>query len=473
MPSYDAAVVGSGPNGLCGAIALARAGWRVVVLEGAPTLGGSARTAELTLPGFRHDVCSAIHPMAIGSPFLRTLALHDHGLRWLQPPAAVAHPFDDGTAAVIERDVRTTAHALGEDHEAYRRLFEPLASRWQDLFEDGLAPLGLPSKPWLMAGFGLKSLRAATKLAQGTFRTPRAQALFAGVAAHSVLPLDMAPSAAVGVMLQVAAHAVGWGFPQGGAQAIPDALASVLRGLGGEIVLDHPVASLSDVPTDGPVLFQTSPHALARIAEDDLPARFRKRLRAYRYGPGLCKVDWALDGPIPWAAPACARAATLHLGGPMEALAQSERDAWEGRLSDDPFVLVTQPGLFDPTRAPAGKQTAWAYCHVPAGCDVDRTAVIEAQVARYAPGFQDRILARHTLTATALQASNPNHVGGDVNGGAATLDQLFTRPVAQAVPYATPNPRIWLCSAATPPGGGVHGMAGAHAAAAVLRRWRG
>ena len=472
MPTWDAAVVGSGPNGLCAAIVLARAGWRVVVLEAAPTLGGGARTAELTLPGFRHDVCSSIHPMAIGSPILRTLALHDHGLTWIQPPLPVAHPFDDGTAVVIDRDLAATAHALGADHEAYRRLVEPLVAQWQDLFEDSLGPLGIPSKPLLLAAFGLKAFRPATSLARATFQTERARALFGGLAGHSVLPLDMAPSSAIGLMLQVAAHAVGWPLPQGGAQAIPDALASVLRGLGGEIRVDHPVSRLADVPTAGPVLFECNPHALARICEAELPARFRKKLLAYRFGPGVCKVDWALDGPIPWAAPSCARAGTVHLGGSLDALVASERDAWEGRLSDDPYVLLTQPTLFDPTRAPAGQHTAWAYCHVPAGSDADRTDVIEAQVERYAPGFGDLVLARHTLTATGLEAYNPNYVGGDVNGGAATLDQLFTRPIAQRVPYATPDPRIWMCSAATPPGGGVHGMCGAHAAQAVLRRWR-
>lgn len=467
---FDAAVVGSGPNGLAAAIALAQAGRSVVVYEGAATIGGSARTAPLTLPGFRHDVCSSIHPMAAGSPFFATLPLADHGLRWLRSPAVVAHPLPGEPAVLQHRDPVRTAETLGRDARAYPGLVAPFVERWSELSRDGMAPLGLPASPVLLARFGLHAMLPTTVLARAIFRDERTRAFFAGHAAHSVLPLERSPSAAVGLMLLLAGHAVGWPFPQGGAQAIVDALAGVLRAAGGVIRTGVSVTTLDEVETDGPVLFETSPGALADIAGEALPAAFAARLRRFRWGPGAFKVDWALDGPIPWSDPACGEAATVHLGGSLAAIAAGERAAWRGEHSDTPYVLLAQPGRFDPSRAPEGHTTAWAYCHVPAGSTVDRTEVIEATVERHAPGFRDRILARHVLGPRALEAYNPNYVGGDVNGGSAELDQLFTRPVAQVTPYATPNPRLFLCSASTPPGGGVHGMAGWYAAQAALGR---
>lgn len=471
MSQFDAAVVGSGPNGLAAAVALAQQGRAVVVYEARDQIGGSARTNELTLPGFRHDVCSAIHPMALASPFFRTLPLEAHGLEWVHPPAPLAHPFDDAPAVLLERSIEATAASLGEDGARYARWMTPLVARWEDLIADALAGLALPRSPLLMARFGLWAMRPATMTARSIFRTARGQGWFAGNAAHAIMPLERVPSSAIGMMLTAAGHAVGWPFPRGGAQAIPDALASLLRSLGGTIRTGTPISALEEVETDGPVFFQTGPSVLTRIAGEHLPAGYLRRLGRYRHGPGVFKVDWALDGPVPWRDPACARAATLHLGGTLEELAAGERLAWSGGVCERPYVLFAQQSLFDSTRAPEGKQVAWAYCHVASGSDVDHTEIIEAQVERYAPGFRDRILARSTMGCADYEAYNPSFVGGDINVGVPDLDQLFTRPVMRLNPYATPNPRIFLCSAASPPGGGVHGMAGANAVAALPQRW--
>jgi len=471
MTSFDAAVIGSGPNGLAAAIVLATAGRSVVVLEGADQLGGSARTAELTLPGFRHDVCSAIHPMALGTPLLPSLELERYGLEWIQPPAAVAHPMDDprAPAALLYPDLERTASELGADGGAWRRTLGYYAGRWDELVADAVAPPGLPRSPLLMARFGAHALLPAAVFARRMFREAPARALFAGIAAHSVLPLTRAPSSAVGLMLGAAGHAVGWPLPRGGAQAISDALAAHLRSLGGEIRVGVTIRALAEVPTDGPVLFDTSPAAMAGIAGDALPARFRDRLCRFRHGPGVCKVDWALDGPIPWRDPRVAEAGTVHLGGGLDALIAAEQAPWSGRHAERPYVLLAQQSLFDDSRAPEGRHTGWAYCHVPSGSTGDRSEVIEAAVEAHAPGFRDRILARSVMTAADFQSYNPNYVGGDVNGGASDLDQLLTRPVVRWSPYTTPNPRLYLCSASTPPGGGVHGMCGFYAAQAAMR----
>ena len=468
---FDAAVVGSGPNGLCAAIAMAQAGLSVVVYESRATIGGGVRTAELTLPGFRHDICSSIYPMAIGSPFMRTLSLAEHGLEWIHPQVPLAHPLDLEPAILLERAIDTTASHLDEDAPRYTRMMTPFVTRWEDLASDAMAPLGVPAHPWLMARFGLQAFRSATALAQSAFDGARARALFAGLAAHSVLPLDVMPSSAIGLMLGYAAHAVGWPMPRGGAQQLSDALASLLRALGGVIRTDSRITAIDDVETEGPILFDTSPHHMATIAASALPEGYCRRLRTYRYGPGVFKVDWALDAPVPWRDAACAQAGTVHLGGTWEAIAASERTVWEGRYADQPYVLFAQHSLFDATRAPAGKHTAWAYCHVPNGSTRDMTAVVEEQVERYAPGFRDCILARHTMHAMDYEAYNDNYIGGDINGGAPILSQLFTRPLVRLNPYTTPNRRLYLCSAATPPGGGVHGMCGVYAANAALKRW--
>lgn len=468
---FDAAVVGSGPNGLCAAIVLARAGLSVVVYESRATIGGGMRTAAVTLPGFRHDICSSIYPMAIGSPFMRTLPLSEHGLEWIHPPVPLAHPLDLEPAILLERAVEATASHLGEDALRYRRMMTPFATRWEDLAADAMAPLGIPAHPWLMGRFGWQALRSATSLVQSAFRGARARALLAGLAAHSMLPLDVRPSAAIGLMLGYAAHAVGWPMPRGGAQQLSESLASLLRTLGGVIQTDTHIAGIDEVETSGPILFDISPYHLATIAASALPEGYCRRLRTYRYGPGVFKIDWALDAPVPWRDAACALAGTVHLGGPHETIAASERATWEGRHVDQPYVLFAQHSLFDTTRAPDGKHTAWAYCHVPNGSTRDLTAIIENQVERYAPGFRDCILARHTMHAMDYQAYNDNYVGGDINGGAPILSQLFTRPLVRLNPYTTPNRRLYLCSAATPPGGGVHGMCGVYAANAALKRW--
>ena len=468
---WNAVVVGAGPNGLAAALALAQAGWSVEVFEAGETVGGGARSAELTLPGFVHDVCSAIHPLGAGSPFLSRLPLERHGLRWIHPPLALAHPFDDGTAAALSRSFEETGESFGksEDARAWERLLRPFSEAWEDLAPDLLAPLHLPRHPFRMARFGLLGLRPATALAR-RFRGFRAQALFAGIAAHSCAPLEKAPTAAVGLMLAVAGHGVGWPQPAGGSQRIADALTSLLRELGGRITTGRLVKSVAELPPASACLFDLTPAQMLRLDGLRWPPRYRRRLDRYRYGPGVFKIDWALSGPIPWRAEACRRAGTIHLGGRMEEIAESERACWSGKESERPFVLAGQASLFDPSRAPAGSHTAWAYCHVPHGSTVDMTARIEAQVERFAPGFRDLILARHTKNTAQLETYNPNLIGGDINGGALLLSQLFTRPLVTFNPYATPDPRVFLCSSSTPPSGGVHGMCGYHAAQAVLRR---
>lgn len=463
-------IVGAGPNGLAAGVALAREGWSVLLLEAKETIGGGTRTAELTLPGFRHDVCSAVHPMAVGSPFFRELGL-DGSIDWLYPEVDLAHPMDDGTAGVAVRSLDETADGLGpEDGPAWRDLMAPLAEGWESLAPDLLAPLDLPRSPLRMARFGLSALRSAEGLARARFRGERARALFAGIAAHGVLPLDRPASAAAGMLLGAAAHAVGWPFPRGGAQAIADALAERFRSLGGTIETGRQVRSLADLPPSRAVLFDLTPRQLLAIAGEALPVSYRKKLVDFRYGPGVFKVDWALSEPVPWRAEPCRRAGTLHLGGTLSEIAAGEREVWAGRPAERPYVLVAQPTLLDPSRAPEGRHVAWAYCHVPNDSASDRTEAIEGQMERFAPGFRDVVLARHTMSAPEMEAYNPNYVGGDINGGVQDLGQLFTRPVARVVPYSTPNPRLWLCSSSTPPGGGVHGMCGYHAARAVLAK---
>jgi phytoene dehydrogenase-like protein len=466
---WDAIVVGSGPNGLAAAIALALAGRSVLVLEAAATVGGGTRTAELTLPGFRHDVCSAIHPLALASPFLRSLPLEQHGLEFAQPEIPVAHPFDDGTAVAVHRSLDETADGLGVDADAYRALMGPLAADWQGLVEDLLGPLRRPRHLAADAGFARTGLRSALGLAHSRFADAPARALLAGNAAHSMLPLSAATTAGYGTLLMLLGHAVGWPAAVGGSQAIADALASLLRSLGGEIATGRQVRSAADVRGVRAVLFDVAPRHLLAIAGEELPRRYHRAVKHFRHGPGVFKLDYALEGPVPWTAPECRRAGTVHVGGTLEEIASAEGDVARGRHAARPFVLVAQQSLFDATRAPGGRHTLWAYCHVPNGSRVDAAAAIEAQIERFAPGFRDLILARTARGPAEFEAYDANYIGGDINGGAAGLRQLLARPVARPVPYTTPNPRFFICSASTPPGGGVHGMSGWHAARAALR----
>lgn len=465
---YDAVVVGAGPNGLAAAITLARAGRSVLVLEAAPTVGGGTRSAELTLPGFTHDICSAVHPLGVGSPFFQSLPLHEHGLAWIHPPAPLAHPFDDGSAAVLQRSIGATGATLAGDAGAYWRLMAPLVRGWEQIASGVMGPLRLPRHPLALARFGLRAAWPARRLAEIWFRGDHARTLFAGMAAHSILPLERAPSAAAGLVLAALGHRFGWPIPRGGAQTIADALASYLRGLGGTIVTGARVATLAQLPPARTIMFDLTPRQLLQIAGERLPAGYRRALGRYRYGPGVFKLDWALDGPIPWCAPACTWAATVHLGGSLAEIAESERAAWAGRHAARPFVLLAQPSLFDHTRAPVGQHTAWAYCHVPHGSAFDMTERIEAQIERFAPGFRARILARSTMGPAAMEAYNANYIGGDINGGVQDLTQLFTRPTVSLTPYRTPVPGMYICSSSTPPGGGVHGLCGYFAAQAAL-----
>jgi phytoene dehydrogenase-like protein len=469
---YDAVVVGSGPNGLAAAITIARAGKSVLVLEAEQQLGGGARSLELTLPGFVHDICAAILPFAVASPFFRDLPLDRYGLRMVHSPTVLAHPLDDGTAVTLERSVDDTAASLGIDAAGYRRVMGPVVSDTRRVMADLLSPMRLPRHPISLARFGMLALLPATLLARRAWRGQPARALFAGLAAHSALPLERPVSSGFGLTLGLLGHTVGWPLAEGGTQRLTDAMIGYLGSLGGEVVGGSRVTSLSDLPAHDTALLDVSPRQVLQIAGKDLPERYTRVLRRYRYGPGVFKVDWALDGPIPWAAKECARAATLHLCGTLDEVAASERAAFSGQHSDRPFVLLAQQTLFDPSRAPDGKHTAWGYCHVPHGSTRDMTDAIERQVERFAPGFRNRIVARSTLNSRQLEARNANHVGGDIHGGVQDLGQLWTRPAARVVPYSTPDPRLWICSSSTPPGGGVHGMCGFLAAQAALRRLR-
>ena len=461
-------MVGAGPNGLAAAITLAQAGVRTVLREARTTIGGGLRSDELTLPGFVHDVCSAVHALALGSPFLRTLPLDRFGLEWVQPPAALAHPLDDGSAALLERSLDATAAGLGPGGTDWRRLHGPFVRSWDDLARDILAPpLRVPRSPLVMARFGLQALRPATSVAHG-LRGTAAQALFAGNAAHSFLPLEAPGTAGFGLLLTVAAHAVGWPIARGGSQRVADALAAYFRSLGGEILTGAPVEHLDELGTARAILLDLTPRQVLRIAGSRLPARYGRALERYRYGSAAFKLDWALDAPVPWTAAECARAGTVHLGGTLEEVAASEAAHPRGTVHERPFVLLVQPTLFDESRAPAGRHTAWAYCHVPHGYAGDVAERIERQVERFAPGFRERILARSVLTPADFERRNANLVGGDINGGMMDLRQVFARPIAWPTPYRTPLRGVYLCSASTPPGGGGHGMCGHHAARAAL-----
>jgi phytoene dehydrogenase-like protein len=470
MKEYDAIVVGSGPNGLAAAIVLADAGLSVLVREANETIGGGTRSLELTLPGFVHDIGSAVHPMAIASPFFRSLPLTAHGLEWIQPPLPLVHPFDDSPPAVLDRSVDATGITLGQDRSAYRRLVAPLVRDWERLVPEVLAPmLRVPSHPILLARFGFRALWPAAVLAKAAFRGDHARALLAGLSAHSILALDKLGSSAIGLVMAVTGHVGGWPIPRGGAQQIAVALSSYFRSLGGTIETNAPVDNVEDLPKARAVLLDLTPRQVIRIAANRLPEKYKRALSRFAYGPGVFKIDWALAGPIPWTYPECARTATLHLGGSEDEINISERAASEGRHAEKPFVLLAQQSLFDPTRAPSGRHTGWAYCHVPNGSTQNMTEAIEAQVERFAPGFRDLILARHTSNTVRLEESNANLVGGDIGGGANHLSQLLMRPVLAFDPYRTPAKGLHICSASTPPGGGVHGMCGYHAARSVLK----
>lgn len=467
---YDAVVIGSGPNGLAAATTLARAGLSVVVLEANATIGGGARSAELTLPDFVHDVCSAVHPLAAGSPFFDALPLERFGLNWIQPEIPLAHPLDDGSAACLHRDVDLTANSLGRDAHAYRGMMRPLTRDWKKLSTEFLQPmLHVPRHPLALTRFGIRGLCPATVLTKLLFKSGSARALFGGIAAHSFLPLNAAVSSAFALVLGAAGHAVGWPIPRGGSQSIANALANHLLELGGKIDINQRVERLDQLPKSRAILFDTMVWQFARVVGERLPTPYRRRLENFRHAPGIFKIDYALSSPIPWKAEECRRAGTIHLGGTIAEIASAERDVSDGRVSERPFVLVAQQSLFDKTRAPNGKHTLWAYCHAPFACEIDMSDRIESQIERFAPGFRDCILARHKMSALDLEKSNPNLAGGDINGGAATLWQLIARPTLSSTPYRTPLRGVYLCSSSTPPGGGVHGMCGYHAARAALR----
>jgi phytoene dehydrogenase-like protein len=460
---YDAVVVGAGPNGLSAAITLGRRFDAVLLLEAAKTIGGGVRSAALTLPGFTHDVCSTVQPLSLASPFFRQLDLAQYGLEWIQPEIPLAHPFEDGSALFLHRSLEVTADAMGADGKAYRRLLQPFVDHEKLLLADILQPLHFPGNPLLMARFAFHALRSLKNLVETQFQSDRTRALFAGLAAHAMIPLEQTATAAFGIVLATLAHTVGWPIIRGGSQKLADALADCFRNGGGEIITGHHIASAADLPKAASYFFDVTPRQLINIKGLGLSGGYRKRLARFRYGPGVFKMDWALKEPIPWKSDICRKAGTVHLGGFLEEIAASIRDVSAGRESSSPYIILAQQSLFDPSRAPAGGHTAWAYCHVPQGSATDMSALIENKIERYAPGFKEVILAKSVLSAAAMEQYNPNYVGGDINGGLQDLSQLYTRPITSLNPYRTSAKNIYLCSASTPPGGGVHGLCGYYA----------
>lgn len=465
---YDAIVVGSGPNGLAAAITMQQQGLSVLLIEGKETVGGGMRTQELTLPHYQHDVCSAIHPMALGSPFFSTLPLQQYGLEFIYAPVQAAHPFDDGTAAFLTKSLDETANSLGVDGKRYRNLIQPVVENWHELAQDTMGPFSFPKHPFLLAKFGLNAIQPASLLVKG-FKTKQARGLWAGMSAHAIQPFSNWASSAIGLILAAVGHKYGWPIPKGGSQSIADALAAYFVALGGEIQTNNFIESLDELPPHKVLLLDLTPKQILKIAGEKLATGYKKQLQKYRHGMGVFKVDWALDGPVPFTNEDCGKAATVHLGNIFEEIAHSEKITSQGQHPEKPFVLLAQQSVFDHTRAPEGKQTVWGYCHVPNGSTKDMTAAIENQVERFAPGFKDRIIAKSTLNTQQLEAYNPNYIGGDINGGIIDLQQLYTRPTLSLTPYRTSNQSIYICSSSTPPGGGVHGMCGYHAAKTALK----
>jgi phytoene dehydrogenase-like protein len=467
---YDAVIVGSGPNGLAAAITMLKAGKSVAVIEAKETIGGGMRSKELTLPGYIHDVCSAIHPLGLASPFFTKLPLKEHGLEWIFPPIFLAHPFDDGSAAIVKRSITSTVRTIDpNDSEAYYRLMQDMSSRWYQIADDILGPLRFPRHPFALLSFGISAMQSAKGFAERHFKNFRAQALFAGLAAHSMIPLDRPLTAAFGIILGTLAHVSGWPLPKGGSQAITEALRSYISSLGGEFYTNTPVKSLSELPDSKVTLLDITPKQILQIAGDRLPEAYRKKLEAFRYGTGVFKVDFATDRPIPFKNEGCRQAGVVHIGGTFNEILESENMVWSGKSPKFPMVLLAQQSLFDTSRAPEGKHTVWAYCHTPNGSTEDRTEAIENQIERFAPGFKETIIARHSMNSMDFQSYDPNYIGGDINGGVQDWRQLFTRPVISLRPYKTPVKGLYICSSSTPPGGGVHGMCGFHAAKQALK----
>lgn len=466
---YDAVVIGSGPNGLSAAVRLSQEGLNVLVLEAKSTIGGGTRTQEITEPGFLHDICAGVLPTTAGSPFLNTLNLNQYGLEFIYPDLPYAHPLDHGEAVAVYRSLEKTMAHLAADGKNYEHLFSEFIDHWKFLTEDIYGTLRFPYHPLLMARFGWYGALSAKLLSNSMFKLARTKALFAGCAAHSILPLNRAFTASFGLVLGSSAHTVGWPIAKGGSASVTNALAELLKSQGGSIQTNYEVNSLSDIPEAKAILFDLTPHQIVEIADDQLPSRYKKSLQNYQYGPGSFKVDWALTEPVPWENEDCKKAGTLHLGGTFEEIAEAEQAVWEGKHHDKPYILLSQPSLFDDTRAPEGKHTLWAYCHVPNGSEKDMTEVIENQIERFAPGFKETIISKSTMNTKQFESYNANYLGGDINGGAQFFNQLFGRPVLKWDPYKIPENSMYICSSSTPPGGGVHGMCGYNAAQSVLK----